>query len=237
MDNFQIETAQNVSINQNIANLGDRVLAYIVDVLVMIAYMILTSVLLGFLSLGMREQWVYMLIVGLPPFLYPMLSETFWNGQTVGKALLRIRVVKLDGSRAGFSNFVIRWLLGLIELGMTSGSLALVVYLFNGKGQRLGDIAAKTTVISEKQRVFLHHTLNVDVEEDYQPQYPQVTIFNDNEIQTIKNLFQKAKRESNHAIIVSLSNKTSELMQITPNEKPIKFIEKVIADYNYYTQQ
>ncbi|WP_304156596.1 RDD family protein, partial [Mesonia mobilis] len=98
MDNFQIETAQNVSINQNIANLGDRVLAYIVDVLVMIAYMILTSVLLGFLSLGMREQWVYMLIVGLPPFLYPMLSETFWNGQTVGKALLRIRVVKLDGS-------------------------------------------------------------------------------------------------------------------------------------------
>ena len=69
MDNFQIETAQNVSINQNIANLGDRVLAYIVDVLVMIAYMILTSVLLGFLSLGMREQWVYMLIVGLPPFL------------------------------------------------------------------------------------------------------------------------------------------------------------------------
>ena len=36
MDNFQIETAQNVSINQNIANLGDRVLAYIVDVLVML---------------------------------------------------------------------------------------------------------------------------------------------------------------------------------------------------------
>ena len=196
MDNFQIETAQNVSINQNIANLGDRVLAYIVDVLVMIAYMILTSVLLGFLSLGMREQWVYMLIVGLPPFLYPMLSETFWNGQTVGKALLRIRVVKLDGSRAGFSNFAIRWLLGLIELGMTSGSLALVVYLFNGKGQRLGDIAAKTTVISEKQRVFLHHTLNVEIEEDYQPQYPQVLFLTITKYKPSKTSFKKQSEKA-----------------------------------------
>ncbi|HIB37545.1 RDD family protein [Mesonia sp.] len=237
MDNFQIETAQNVSIAQNIANLGDRVLAYIIDVLVIMAYIILTSILLGFISLGMREQWVYGLLVGLPPFLYPVLSETFFNGQSIGKALLRIRVVKLDGSKAAFSNFAIRWLLGLIELMMTSGAVALVVYLFNGKGQRLGDIAAKTTVISEKQRVFLHHTLNVEVKEDYQPEYPQVTIFKDREIQTIKNLFQKAKRESNHALIVSLSKKASEVMDVTPKEKPLKFVEKVIADYNFYTQQ
>ncbi|MBW2960522.1 RDD family protein [Mesonia aestuariivivens] len=237
MDNFQIETAQNVSINQNIANLGDRVLAFIVDVLVIAAYMILISILLSFLSLGSREQWIYMLLVGLPPFLYPVLSETFFNGRSLGKALLRIRVVKLDGSKAAFSNFAIRWLLGLIELAMTSGALALVVYLFNGRGQRLGDIAAKTTVISEKQRVFLHQTLNVEVAEDYLPEYPQVTIFNDNEIQTIKNLFQKAKRESNHAIILSLSKKASQMMEVTPQEKPIQFVEKIISDYNYYTQQ
>jgi hypothetical protein len=120
---------------------------------------------------------------------------------------------------------------------MTSGAVALVTYLLNGKGQRLGDIAAKTTVISEKQRIFLHNTLNVELPEDYQPEYPQVTVFSDREIQTIKNLFQKAKRESNHAIIVSLSKKTSGIMDVTPAQKPLQFLEKVIADYNYYTQR
>jgi len=177
MDNFQIETAQNVSIQQNIANLGDRVLAYVVDVLVIIAYIILTAFLLGSISLGSENTWVFMLVIGLPPFLYFLICETFWNGQSIGKALLRIRVVKLDGSKAAFSNYAVRWLLGIVELSMTSGAVALVTYLLNGKGQRLGDIAAKTTVISEKQRVFLHNTLNVEIPEDYMPEYPQVTVF------------------------------------------------------------
>ncbi|SHI56136.1 Uncharacterized membrane protein YckC, RDD family [Mesonia phycicola] len=237
MDNFQIETAQNVSINQNIANLGDRILAYLVDILVIIAYIISVTIVLGFISLGLREQWVFMLVIGLPPFLYSLICETFWNGQSIGKALLKIRVVKLDGSKASFSNYAIRWLLGMIELSMTSGAIAMVTYLLNGKGQRLGDIAAKTTVISEKQRIFLHHTVNTDVPEDHQPEYPQVTIFTDNEMQTIKNLFQKAKKENNHAIIVSLAKKTSSMMDITLKEKPLLFLEKVIVDYNYYTQQ
>ncbi|MAN28040.1 MULTISPECIES: RDD family protein [Mesonia] len=237
MDNFQIETAQNVAIEQNIANLGDRVLAYIVDILVIATYAILAIFLLGMISLSSRDTWVFMLIVGLPVFLYPLLAETFFNGQTLGKALLRTRVVKLDGSKAGFSNFAIRWLLGLLELGMTSGALALVVYLLNGHGQRLGDIAAKTTVISEKQQTFLHQTIGMEIPEDYQPEYPQVTVFSDNEIQTIKNLYQKAKRESNHAIIVSLSNKVSSMMEVTPKQRPLQFIDRIIADYNYYTQR
>ena len=80
MDNFQIETAQNVAIEQNIANLGDRVLAYIVDILVIATYAILAIFLLGMISLSSRDTWVFMLIVGLPVFLYPLLAETFFNG-------------------------------------------------------------------------------------------------------------------------------------------------------------
>ena len=237
MDNYQIETAQNVEISQNIANLGDRILAFLIDLLIIIAYALLTGITTSSLGLGSENEWIYMVIIGLPIFLYHLLMENFNNGQSLGKASMRIRVVKLDGSKAAFSNYAIRWLLRMVDISFTSGAVAIFTFLFNSKGQRLGDIAATTTVISEKQKISIHHTLLANIPEGYQPKYPQVTVFSDEEMQQIKNIFQKAKREQNHAVILALAEKSSALMQVTPQEKPFPFIDTIILDYNFYTQQ
>ena len=99
MDNFQIETAQNISIHQNAAGVGERILAFLIDLVLQVFYLIAVNFLLQGLDLDSGQQWVYILVMGLPLFLYALLWETFWNGQSPGKALLQIRVVKIDGSK------------------------------------------------------------------------------------------------------------------------------------------
>jgi uncharacterized RDD family membrane protein YckC len=237
MDKFQIETAQNVNIVQNVAGVGDRILAYLVDSVLIGIYIITIVILMSWLEMDDDLSFIIIMTVGLPIFLYHLLFEMFWNGQSPGKRVMKLRVVKIDGSKPAFSNFLIRWLLRIIDLTLTSGAVALVTILLNGKGQRLGDIAATTTVISEKPTMSLSQTLLVDIPEDYKPMYPQVTVFTDNEMQTIKSVYNDAKYEGNHNVILKLAAKVSDVMEIKYEGTPIAFVNKVIQDYNFYTQQ
>ncbi len=241
MDNFQIETAQNVNIFQNVAGIGDRIVAYIIDSLLIAAYIfILYIIIIGFIisemNLGDSALFLLFMVAVLPILVYHLVFEMFWNGQSPGKRVMKIRVVKLDGSKPAFSNYLLRWLLRVIDISLASGAVALVTILINGRGQRLGDLAASTTVISEKTPVHHSQMLVMDLPEDYQPKYPQVTVFSDSEMQTIKDLFTKAKYGGNHNVVLKLAVKVSSVMDITFEETPISFIDKVIKDYNYYTQ-
>ena len=236
MDNFQIETAQNISIEHNLAGVGERILAFLVDLAIIIVYMIVAGVVMA----GLAEDgsmMMFYLVLGLPSFLYYLLFETFCNGKTPGKSVLNIKVVKIDGTRPRFSNYLIRWLLRVIDISLTSGGVAVVSILFTGKGQRLGDIAAGTTVISEKKKFGIHHTLGVDLDDNYIPKYSQVTMLSDKDIQDIKNLYQTAKLEGQHHIIISLSEKIAKLLDVKFDERPMEFVHRVILDYNYYTSR
>src|SRR5690554_3931672 len=133
MDNFQIETAQNVNILQNVAGVGERILAFLIDGLVMGLYIFLIIFVFSNLELGDDYLMIFGMAIGLPIFLYHLLWEMLWNGQSPGKAAMGLRVVKLDGTKPAFSNYLIRWLLRVVDISVTSGSLALVTILLNGK--------------------------------------------------------------------------------------------------------
>lgn len=237
MEQFQIETAQNITINQNAAHLGDRMVAFLIDSFIVICYFILSIVLLLSLDIEMNDAWAIYMILNLPAFLYYLLFETLMNGQSIGKKIVQIRVVKLDGTKPTFSSYVIRWVLRIIDVSLSSGGVAVLTILLKGNGQRLGDIAAGTTVISEKKKVTLRDTLLTDLPEDYRPTFSQVTVFNDREIQTIKELYDEAKRKGNHHIILSLSDQIKKVTQISTDLNPIDFVDVIIKDYNYYTQR
>lgn len=236
MKEFQIETAQNVSIQQNAANLGDRLLAYLIDSFVVFIYLFAAIMLLVALDLDFRDTWSMYLLVSLPAFLYYLLLETFWNGQTVGKYAMKIRVVKLDGSKPTFGSYFVRWILRIVDVSLSSGGVAVLTILIRGNGQRVGDLAAGTTVISEKLRVSIHDTILKEIPSDYKPVYSQVTLFKDDEMQTIKNLYDGAVKNGQHNIIMSLYQRITKVMQVDPKEKPFDFVNTVIKDYNYYTQ-
>jgi len=237
MQELQIETAQNVGIQRNVAHLGDRMLAYLIDSLIIWAYVVGMLILLISLDLDMGDMWALYLLVSLPAFLYYVLLETFWDGQTVGKNAMKIRVVTLDGAKPTFAKYLVRWLLRIVDVVLTSGGVAVLTILIRGNGQRVGDIAAGTTVISEKAKVSLSDTILKEIPENYIPTYSQVTLFKDSEMQTVKNLYDEARLKGQHNIILSLHNRLIEVMQIEPTQKPIDFVDTVLKDYNYYTQR
>ncbi len=238
MDNFQIETAQNVSIQQNVASVSTRIGSFLIDILIIIGYSIITIWILESLDLDFgMETWVIYLLLGLPVFFYSLLFEVLMNGQSPGKYVNNIRVVKIDGSKPTFGSYLLRWMLRIIDIDFATGSVALLTILLNGKGQRLGDLAAGTTVISEKKRITIEDTLVTDIPLDYIPTFPQVTMLSDTDIQTIKELYRSARRKGNHGVILKLHKKIIDITDIKTDLKPFDFVDVVIKDYNYYTQQ
>ncbi|HKJ07128.1 MAG TPA: RDD family protein [Flavobacteriaceae bacterium] len=238
MDKFKIETAQNITIQQNVAHVTTRIGAFFIDFLVQIFYVITVMVLLNALDFKFNMDYIlFYMVLMLPIFLYSLIFETLMNGQTLGKYLTAIRVTKLDGSKPTFGSYLIRWVLRIIDISLASGSVALLTILLNGKGQRLGDLAAGTTVISEKKSVKISDTFATELPADYKPSYPQVTMLTDNDIQTIKELYTKAMRTNNHKTILKLNTKILSITNIKTELDAINFIDKVIKDYNYYTQR
>ncbi|MGF1560015.1 MAG: RDD family protein [Flavobacteriaceae bacterium] len=237
MEQFQIETAQNISISQNTAHLGERMLAYIIDSFIIGVYTILVILLLALLDIDFADMWALYLVLGLPAFLYYVLLETFMDGKTVGKSLVHIRVVKLDGSKPNFSSYFVRWILRILDVVISSGGVAVLTILLRGQGQRVGDIAAGTTVISEKKRVSVSDTLFRKLPEGYVPRFSQVTVFKDSEMQTIKELFTSARSRGDHNVILSLADQIKKVTGITTELRPVEFVDVVISDYSFYTQQ
>ncbi len=236
MDNFQIETAQNVTIHQNVAHLGTRIGSYLIDGFIISIYTISIILFFGWLDIDIFQQWSFSLILGLPIFFYSLIFEILWDGQTPGKRYNKIRVVKLDGSKPTLGSYLLRWILRIFDISMTSGSVAMLSILLNGKGQRLGDLAAGTTVISEKKRISIDDTITADIPLNYTPTFPQVTTLTDTDIQTIKSLYNKSKRSRNSKIILKLHVKIIDLLDIKTELQPADFIDIIIKDYNYYTQ-
>lgn len=130
MDNFQIETAQNVSIQQNVAGIGERLLGYLIDMLILAAYWLASIfALAGFgIHTDSGSVMVFYMVLGIPTFLYFLLFETLWDGRTPGKAALNLRVVKLDGSKPGFGSFFVRWIMRIIDITLTSGELPFLLF-------------------------------------------------------------------------------------------------------------
>ncbi len=237
MDEFKINTAQNVTINQNVAPVSTRIKAFLIDTFIIVAYYFLLFIILNYLGfLDSEDLNMLYIISSIPVFFYHLLFEVLMNGQTPGKYWTKTRVIMLDGSKPSFSGYLIRWVLRVFDITISGGSLALISLLFNGKGQRIGDIAAGTTVISEKQKIGLTDTLLEDIDENYEPTFPQVTILTDRDVQNIKMLYKESLASGNHSALLKLSIKIKELTNISSDLLPIHFIDVVLKDYNYYTQ-
>lgn len=82
-------------------------------------------------------------------FFFPMLIETLTKGRTLGKFVAGTRVVRDDGGPITFRHAFIRALLGVAELWITLGSVAILTAFFSRRSKRLGDLFAGTYVITE----------------------------------------------------------------------------------------
>jgi len=234
MDKLSIETTQNVSIEYEIGSLGDRILATLIDGLIIFGYYIIITVLFRIVgnSGGIGSSFfIILLIFILPALLYPLLCETFMNGQTFGKRARKIRVIRIDGKQPTFGNYLLRWLIGLVEITFY-GIIALITIVLNGKGQRLGDIAAGTAVIKMKTRESVSNTAFENVDESYTPVFPQVADLSDEDITLIKQVLLVDDPENYYTIKAKLVAKIKETLKIESTLDHETFLRTLLKDFN-----
>lgn len=244
MMQLTINTTQNVNINFTSASVGDRLLAQILDLLVKAAYIILVIFLFEITDLSKifngLDQWSIMAVIsliGLPVMFYSLVQESFWEGQTIGKKIAKIKVIKLDGYQASFGDYLIRWLFRIVELSVGNGLIALIAMIVNKRNQRLGDMAAGTAVISLKNNININHTILQEVNNDYVPTYPMVIKLSDNDVRIIKENFEKAVAIRDYATLIKLREKIIQVTGIkNQSVNDQDFIKTLLKDYNYYTQ-
>lgn len=150
---LEVETADHVVLRYDLAGVGTRGSAAIVDAFVsglMVFGLTILAVqvgarlppslelqLAGVAALGILTAWV----------LYFVLLEWLWNGQTVGKRRAGLRVIGPDGEPARFTAVLIRNLLRIVDFLPAWYALGILVIVVTSRSQRLGDLAAGTYVV------------------------------------------------------------------------------------------
>lgn len=244
-EGIKINTTQNVLINYQPAGVGDRMLAALLDgafkagyafiIYIIIAIFMAGSVASG--SFSENTMWTMMAlytILFLPLMFYSIVMEQFFGGQTFGKKIMKIKVVKLDGSRAGFGAHLVRWIFRLIDFSITFNLGALISVAVSEKSQRLGDMAAGTTVVSLKQKVTLQNTILYRPKIEHKIVFNEVNKLSDKDLGIIKEVFDHCTRNSDYNGLKQLAAKVKAKMEITSAMPDSQFIKVVLLDYSQY---
>jgi uncharacterized RDD family membrane protein YckC len=160
---YLISTPENVDLHLELAGMGNRIMACLIDTTLTYSLALLVAVIcmmavmgVDFLPAGssVRAIVVYSLIgigILLALFIifgYYIFFEGMWHGQTPGKRMTHIRVIEQNGQPASWSAVIIRNLLRVIDVGFAL--IGLVSMLIDRNERRLGDLAAGTMVIRER---------------------------------------------------------------------------------------
>lgn len=234
MSFISIQTAQNIDVEYELAGLGHRIVACMVDMLLFIAYFLVAFYVLRFAGIDERiSETAFIVIVILPVFLYYLLTETLMNGQSIGKKLMHIKVISLDGGQPSLRQYLLRWIFRLIDVTFSQGVIAVIAVAISHKGQRLGDMVANTTVVNTRPTGRLEQTLFVPVANDYVISYPEVANLSAQDMLLIKEVLQMQHREEGYYLAAEAARKIENVLNIHRKEEPAQFLYILLQDYNH----
>ncbi|MCP3981572.1 MAG: RDD family protein [bacterium] len=148
-----LETPERVDLEVELAGVGSRSLAYMLDFLLLIVVILGSVLILTQIEAfaGTAAAVLMTLLVFSLYWFYFAVFEAAWNGQTPGKRLMGLRVQKVGGYPIGVAEALIRnFLRPLVDLFGGGLPIGLLVMLFTRRHQRVGDLAAGTVVVREK---------------------------------------------------------------------------------------
>lgn len=244
MATSDIITGQFVRLEQTPASIGDRIIARIIDgtaigvytIAMIFLFIYMPPYSIGFNSWGIAA---YYIIALLPVFAYTFLCEWLFKGQTLGKYIMKTRVVMADGSRPTVGALLIRWLLEAVDIYFSF--VGIIPIIITRRHQRLGDLAAGTMVVREPDAKEMHIPLTefAYARADYVPTYPNAGKLSLAQADVIADILEQA--DKSHQIdrnkITKLSAKVEKVLSLPPQEKPLSFLRTVLNDYRYYAAQ
>lgn len=277
MQKLVIKTPLNVNVDVQHAGVGLRLAAFILDLIFI--YLYIWALSYTFFDLfgvqgnifdgGTMHYDVHVfleilfVILLFPALFYSLWTEFLFNGQTFGKMICKIRVVKLNGYKAGFTEYFTRWIFRFVDfwtgsfmllffvpifgsetamilagmLTMMTGIVAFISIIRTQNSQRLGDIVAGTTVLKLREKHSIDITILEEIKETYIPKYSQVMKLSDNDARIIKDTFVIARKNRDYATLRRLRSRLEEVMDVKGEQSDVEFIDRVMKDFNYFTQK
>jgi uncharacterized RDD family membrane protein YckC len=205
-----------------------------------------------------NTHWMALILFFMPILIYHVVLEITMNGQSIGKKIMGIAVVNENGGKASISQYLIRWLvrdiwfliilliglsyesagnkiqsafLVLVVLGYFIAEIVLVVS--SKKGQRIGDILAKTILISTRTRGNIEETVFQEVADNYIPSFPQIMQLSDKDMNAIKGIVETARKKGDYIMAEAACNKIKAHLKIESALGPFDFLDVLLKDYNY----
>ena len=168
MDGFderlQIDTPENVAFGYEVAGIGSRFLAALIDTIFIVILQVVVFLIMAFAIVGTDldefdistvSPWSLAILSFIAfAFLwgYYIFFEVLWNGQSPGKRWTKLRVIRTDGTPISVVESVIRNLVRLIDFLPFYYALGVFTMFINSQSRRLGDLAAGTLVVWETEK-------------------------------------------------------------------------------------
>ena len=243
METIRVSTAQNVDIDYEVAGLGERIVARLID---LAGFAVLYIIVLILMIASFRNSGtlgVVLIIIFLVIFVfYDLVCELTMDGQTFGKKIMKIKVISLDGGQPTFGQYLMRWIFRVIDFGFIFGwgLVALVCVAVSKNHQRIGDMLAKTTLIKTVPRTKIDQVaFGFALPDDYQPVFKEVLHLNDRDAELIFEVLSGFYQTGNTDLIYSMATKIKEHIAIVipAGMNELQFLETVMKDYNHLTGQ
>ncbi len=264
---YTIDTPENVTFGYDIAGIGSRFIGALLDTLILAVALVVLNLVIGLIlawSVGPErlfaendEQigWIGGLIIALYALVnflifwgYYIVFELLWNGQTPGKRVAKVRVVRLDGNPAGFMEIVVRNLVRVVDFLPSAYGIGLLTMFFNQQARRLGDFAAGTLVVKERADIQLETLgrptpmaqtsapeLTTPAAEALLQQFPTVRRLAAADIALIHDALNRyAASKVDRELLGRLATAIAAKLEApTPVQDPVKFLNDVVEAYRH----
>lgn len=242
METIRINTAQNVDIDYEVAGLGERITARLIDLAGFILLFIVMLILITAAQFS-RSETISIIIfaIYLVIFIfYDLVCEMLMDGQTFGKKIMKIKVINLDGGQPTFGQYLMRWIFRIIDFGAIFGwgVVALVCVAMSKNHQRVGDMLAKTTLIKTVPRTKIDNVaFNFSLPDDYQPTFKEALHLTDREAELIYEVLTGFYQTGNPQLIYAMADKIKAhiVVAIPEGINELQFLETILKDYSYLT--
>ncbi|WDF76961.1 RDD family protein [Mucilaginibacter sp. AW1-7] len=243
MQTIRITTSQNIDIDYEVAGLGERIVAYLIDMAMFIVIFIAAMIVMSMLNILNSEGaliGVLVIIYASLYVFYDLACEIAMNGQSVGKRIMKIKVISLDGARPRFSQYLLRWLFRIIDFFPGTMHLCgLISVAVSDKSQRVGDMVAGTTLIRTQARTKINNIAFSPSADDYQPVFAAAASLNDKDIELINEVINSYIKNRNSVLVFNMAQRIKDLLGITPPAEmnDMLFLQTIIKDYSHIVAQ
>ena len=142
-------------------------------------------------------------------------------------------MIKLDGSAPTIGAYILRWIFRIIDFSIFGQWVGVVAIAAGGKGQRLGDMVAGTTVVRIEPKVSLDALRQPVLDEAYEVMIPEVSLLSDADIEIIRQVIQRVEETQDERLLSQTAQKLKEIMQIESNLDDNAFLTQVLNDHTF----